>query len=162
MTPKLLITIIVLVLILLGLSYMWPFSKKSASPKIVETKTFSCPGMEGFTFEYPVLSKVKEIAKTGENECSIIFTEKLNEFSEPEIMVRSSKMEGEKTTKNVNPQGISYVIGNMNAIDGPDVEVLTFYPDGFRVEITVMGIETKDPLLTAIFQTVINSFRLTK
>jgi hypothetical protein len=65
---KKLLLIIILLLILLGLIYMWPFKKTqpaSQTPKITETKTFSCPGMEGFTrapsdgaggftFEYPV------------------------------------------------------------------------------------------------------------
>jgi hypothetical protein len=58
MNPKLLTTIISL-LILVGLMHMWPFKNKSSSPKIVETKTFSCPGMEGFTFEYPLLEGIK-------------------------------------------------------------------------------------------------------
>ena len=76
---------------------------KSPNYEIVETRSFSCPGLEGFTFEYPVFKgwEVKEMKNTNINECSISLENGKN------AQIKVSKDQPHVAIQE-NPHGIRY------------------------------------------------------
>jgi len=186
---KLLIGIIILLLILLGLNYMWPFSKKSSTPTIGETKTFSCPGMEGFTFEYPIFKGwyLKKFVSNNQLECFAKFTilpdglpsptagSGIKVTKIPELglkTVEKNKVSGIPSPGSVNnPNGIRFEGDTLtDIIDSDELAIkkmaeganyLQFYLDDFGVRIEPVA-TGKGFSKSLFFQTVINSFRATE
>jgi len=174
------LTITLLLLILLGLAYMWPFKKiqpTSATPKITETKTFSCPGMEGFTFEYPVFegweafkteqAVTREIMKEGNDlflkdpsHCIIPLQKVTNVDSGPRIEVVLSPDDGIRANAGeFNPNQVNYE--DVDAGSPVNAYVVFYiYPAKIAVQISVLDVGTDFPK-DLFFQTVIKSFKLT-
>lgn len=172
---RIVIAFIVLLLILLGLLYMWPFTKKSSVPKIVETKSFSCPGMSGFTFEYPVFEgwkpgkpslKLPPDSTTNgigvPDRCRIALGTlgNLGMTNSVEVSVYRSDTRGKDllpgTVIEKNPQSIPY----LPMEDG--YKFFTDYSAGNTVGIEIFGVFNKSFSKDIFFQTVIGSFRLVK
>jgi len=137
---------------------MWPFTKQ---PKIVETKTFSCPGMEGFTFEYPVFEEwgVKVGELSGPVGCLVTYSKNnldakisVMQISKPGKPAPGSPMLVYPPTSVVlkNSQDLPYESGE---------NYVQFYLPDFAVKIALASGEngfSPDPF----FKTVIDSFRL--
>ena len=142
----------ILLLIILTFLYMWPFTKQ---PKIVETKTFFCQGMEGFMFEYPVFEEweVKVGELSGPVGCVLTYS-KSSEVTKVVVKKLSAESFVKKMSYKTNPHEIMYLpkFGNEN--------IYVFLPvqPSFAIEFTVTGNSSfsKDPF----FKTVIDSFRL--
>jgi len=146
-----------------------------AAPKITQTKTFSCPGMEGFTFEYPVFEGWEPLGdwgeRKGEYECSLYlknngqaFITKPTEL-DPRIVVTKVNLPEDEShlgtpkffglmtpASESNPQGVTYDLLGTG---------LKFYTDTFGVRIQLPNTSETFPK-DLFFQTVIKSFKLTK
>ena len=158
----------------------------SKQPKIVETKTFSCPGMEGFTFEYPVFEgwEVKEIKQpAGETTfCYIILNSPKPLQLDSSSRTPYSQIALSQRPAFINPDPNDHVRTdaywsegkNSHNIDyGTIVEAENgkrfnnglWFAIGDRsvVRLELYGILENDNFPRDLFfQTVINSFRLTK
>jgi len=167
-----LLAILILLLILIGLAYMWPFTKK---PKILETRDFSCEGMTGFTFKYPVFENwenvsiepvIIETLETKEgtdvdffdpNSCIISIRWSGNTGIQPTpiISIEISKLDLrefknlERSPVKLNPNKIQY---------WRDDKSVEFYGDSFGVRIKAFSKDEHSP--DFFFQTVIESFRM--
>lgn len=136
--------------------------------QILETRDFSCPGMEGFTFEYPVFRGLEYILRpVKENSCSIII--RPSDFKMPDnpdvrLELALRKISVTKTPKDPktplaipdkiyqNPNGVSYVIQSQSR--------LFFAPD-FYVDIDLSLVPNESGFSRdQFFQTVIESFKL--
>jgi len=136
---------------------MWPFTKQ---PKIVETKTFSCPGMEGFTFEYPVFEEwgKAEVSQATKTSCVLTYyytgTQKEFRQSPIEIPINllDTRFKDMRIPSIVNPNKIPYEISDDNA---------TFYirPQDFNIKIVLANTNNSFPR-NLFFQTIIDSFRI--
>lgn len=156
MNPIILITIAILVIA--GAAYYFFFFEKS-DPQILETRDFSCPGMEGFTFKYPVfkgwsLSKPVLVSK---NKCSITVNEDgVNSLIKRDIIVA------------INPDNIpsdpnSHRVEHSINKDGDNITSVEFLTSIGTVNISSgVGGSYSRELLNQFFQTVIESFKLTK
>lgn len=162
MNPKLIILILIVLLILIGLSYMWPFTNQ---PKILETRDFSCPGMTGFTFKYPVFEgwEVKE-TKPSSNECVIElnspdpFPAQKSKKESPKIRVSvGGPAENSMMRTFLNPQSIGY---RNYATDGY-MFLDPVHKRSIFIELDVAGKINTFPK-DLFFKTVIESFILTK
>lgn len=145
------------------------YMQSRSSYKIVETRDFSCPGMEEFTFKYPVLKgwEVSLVKKTDTNSCEILLTdplpvaEKKSEEYQPRIVV--AKLSGEAATNLtlINPQGIRYAGDIINSFpNGPTtspVHWVTFYDNTYAVKIELLAVGNDFPR-DQFFKTVIESF----
>jgi len=143
-----------------------PSSNNSSQPKIVETKTFSCPGMEGFTFEYPVFegwetTSADYVKRSGlPNYCGVLYLK-------PPQLVDQNSIEIYKTPRNSKidfeiPAG---AIKNSKEIPYTYLknQYATFYIPGNIVQIESKLASGKDDFPRDVFfQTVINSFRVIK
>ncbi len=167
MNPKPIFAVIILLLILLALSYMRPFTKKPFQPKILETRDFSCPGMEGFTFKYPVFEGWEpslDWKKTDQAECVLYLSDPTLRTPEATPQVRVSKlyvagmpgkMESPPYLSKTNPNNIKYSSdeGNVEFWDGISALV--------RIEILAASVSGQYGFSHQIFfQTVIESFKL--
>ncbi len=178
--------VLALLLIIILANYMWPFSKKSNEPKVVETKTFSCPGMTEFTFKYPVFAGFEvENISSDRNECIISLSQKklsgISKIAAPDIRVeiktdddflsgytRDPNFPKVKMEILSNPQGMDYYA--VKYLSYPQVTQELENPDEITFQISmkkVVSISVPDYSdlgfnRSLFFQTVIESFRLSR
>ncbi|MDP3731134.1 MAG: hypothetical protein Q8R34_01420 [bacterium] len=162
----------------------------TAKPKIIETRTFSCPGMTGFTFEYPVFEGWDHAEVTpGKLGCNLNFeyTGKLQSFNpfrrdiqrtpEPRrIYIQKMPEYGLKNMKGdnqipgfpgllaqKNKQGILYQGDTINSYAGKSPNEVRDSVDFFTDDFAVrvtVNAADEDFPRDIFFQTVIESFRL--
>ena len=141
-------------------------------PKILETRDFSCPGMTGFTFKYPVFEgwEIKEIRPNNihlnePDKCNIY----LNwpgyiKFEVPPAIyvhkqTRDSNVDFEilaEAASNKNPNGIPHIYTE----DAARGNFTTFYIPGFKVHIELGSYSEQHGFSKEIFwKTVIESFK---
>ncbi len=180
MTPKILVpalfiivtlsTLLIIVALIMALFFNKEEKSKVQSPehKITEIREFSCEGMTGFSFKYPVFKgwEVKSVQKTSENGCTIwlnhpngiefevppqINIAKIIDLN-PEIDTLSGKPYHNPAYVSVtpvkkNPQGVDYnfVYDPSLYVEGHEPEpgewdYIHFYGDKFGVRIWVFSI----------------------
>ena len=160
-------------------------STNNQTSQILETRDFSCPGMTGFTFKYPVFKgwEVKETSLDG-NECRITLYNK-EYISSPSmeqhtgfirIFANEANLSGEKfVTRDIpgvlvapNPSPSKNAKTNRFGVkyDLYDDEVVFYIslPNGdFAIDIQPpMNAEKSGFSYDQFFQTVIESFKLIK
>ena len=160
LSKQTIIVVILFLIILLGLWYMWSLSKQ---PKVIETRTFSCPGMESFTFEYPVFKGWKY--SEPDKDCAVAVSNP-NIQSTLTMRIQVSKeasksLDGTSTMSSVNPQGIAYLLYPDHEDMVNSSQVWLYLPDEqMKAIISVASIEKSSFPRDLFFQTVINTFRL--
>ena len=145
-----------------------------ALPIEVEIRDFSCAGMTGFTFKYPVFKGWEPRSNGGlttKSDKVSVCEIPLNRpdgilFEIPSVITVRKQPYGKddfeipaEAVSNLNPDGIMHRHVN-DEISGT-FEV--FYAPGFKVYIEVQSVSTENGFSTQqFFQTVIDSFRLLK
>ena len=150
----------VLILVLIGLG-VWYFQTKKVSPKISVVRDFSCPGMTGFTFKYPVFKdwKAKSIEKKSDSECIIWLDGPADIDFEvrPGITVElnrgGSRNDDIRSDTPKNPHGVYY---------SKSIDLLTFLDGNDLIYVSIPGLSTYGFPSDIFSQTVIESFRFTK
>ena len=183
---------ILLILILCGIGIIilyrpqiMSFFSKTSEPKILETRSFSCPGLEGFTFEYPVFKGWEFLAakKTDPSACRIDLSSanikaaneskinsgspKLQFFPSIQVSQSNSFIPPLAVSANIkNPHSVYYLGDVINSFRGqPITEVnnsVEFYFDGKDVKIQLVLSDDEYGSgfnRKQFFQTVIESFR---
>ena len=171
MDKKILIALVVLIIIAVFMVTFPFFSKKY---EIVETKEFSCPGMEGFTFSYPVfkgweVENVYEGPISGladERVCTILLHDpapaskvQKREEPSPRIIIDKNPALGLGKSINfvshINPSNIMY-----NPLLREEGEGFVFYSETFGVKIFLLNIPENPGYSRDLFwKTVIESFK---
>lgn len=104
---------ILLALVIILVSGFYFYSKKSPKlPEIVETRTFTCPLMDGYTFDYPVFKNLTDISfENFDNQCRIA----IYKGAGYKIIVDSVLFgaTNEPSTQ-VNRHNISYLVDSVN------------------------------------------------
>ena|GEM_PF-3579542 len=141
--------------------------------KIIETRDFSCPGMIGFTFKYPVFEglEVKEIEMVDENTCIIFLNEPIinsDKVLPPNVIIPPTPAPWIQVTKMIidivpnmdkkNPQGVLYKLIQADNLQKKYVEFLI---KDFVLCIELIGINEKFNFSKEIFwEIVISSFKV--
>ena len=149
-------------------------SSMSANYKIVEIRDFACPGMTGFTFQYPVFEgwEIRGTRTLTNNECvidldfpvdfQIDLSKKRNALVEPAPQIIVKKISSQPLARKFdhNPQGIPYLPVENARRQSTGVE---FYMNGSGISIELLAINESFGFLQDTFwQTVIESFRVTE
>ena len=101
----LILSIIVLFIIGAVAYYFWYSSAPSYT--ILETRTFSCPGMEGFTFEYPVFEGW-EYSETDPKTCGLSLSKGGYTYLKVQVLPDHDE-ELPTTLLGTNPHGLHYL-----------------------------------------------------
>ncbi len=113
--------LLLIVFILLAVGYYF-MNRQKFSSKVIEYRDFSCAGMSGFTFKYPVFKKweIKGIKNTAQNECAIFLSDEvlkknnINTEIVPQITVALTYYADKQNSsapsylKDTNPNGVRY------------------------------------------------------
>ena len=149
--------VVVLVLISGYLSYK---NTKLVDKNVVEYKDFSCPGMTGFTFKYPVFLgyEVKKAEMYDENTCNVFLNNSQPGVGNSGFSIYKEPKSGNPTlSQKKNSNNVLYNIIKAEAPGSKDK--LQFYSQDYNVVIT--SLPQGMPLQDQFFQTVIESFKLT-
>ncbi len=151
--------------------------KKSSKYEIVETSDFSCPGMTGFIFKYPVFKglEVKKIEMSDKSACQVFLNEPVINANEdlslgiiippphtpaPRFQVTKNIADGLPSVDAKNTQGVFYKL--VRSTGDPLHEYILFLGKDFVININLFGIDEKFSFSKDIFwKSVIESFNFT-
>ena len=163
---------ILIILIVTGIAVHLAFLHFTKSPKILEIRDFSCPGMTGFTFKYPVFEgwEVKDVTKpSSDQDRCLVWLKWPNGSISPTVAptIQVTKTASPKEIGGLipgfpgpaspkNPQGITYDVWT-------ETGAYHFFTANFEVKIELSGVSNalgegfQEDLF---FKTVIESFQV--
>ncbi len=157
-------------LILIGTILFGPFNRTS-NAEVLTITDFSCDGMTGFTFKYPIFkgcepSLARKITATN-NICNIFLNHpKEIQFRRPSqiIIIKRTYAEdhdfeipADAVSKSPNPNGIPYIYRD----DAKSGNFVTFYAKDFKVYVEVQSVSENLGFSKDIFfKMVIESFQI--
>lgn len=174
MQKPMLTTIIIAALVLIAGGYLaykyWKDRSQTAKSEIIETRDFSCPGMEDFTFKYPVFKgwALSEPKLSKENRCSIVVNEEgVNTLIKREIEIliaknSPSELQDQNNTSQFNPNNIPFIYTKENSVfEIENFGYVSFYLKNIKVWVSFIQLSKNDGFpVDRFFQTVVESFKL--
>jgi hypothetical protein len=157
------------ILVIINIFVMFNPFNQSSSYEIVETRDFSCPGMTGFTFKYPVF-KGWEVATVDtafqkKGECTIFLDhpQEITLESYPQIIITKapySDKEFEAPPVTPNKNNVPYIYTKEDSLfEVKNYGYVIFYDKDLKYWVSLDGISEKSGFPTEqFFKTVIDSF----